>query len=88
MIVISLHYYSHLDLSQEEQLHVDPHVIIKMGIFSPFGVSETSQDATEELNGAPIGSLGPRIQYMVRYMNTMYVYVRVLDKLIWHTIGP
>ena len=86
MIVISLHYYSHLDLSQEEQL--DPHVIIKMGIFSPFRVSETSQDATEELNGAPIGSLGPRIQYMVRYMNTMYVYVRVFDKLIWHTIGP
>ena len=64
VIVIPLHYYSYLDLSQEEQL--DPHIIIKMGIFSPHGVSETSQDTTEELNGAPIGSLGPRIQYMVR----------------------
>lgn len=56
------HIWAFKNLSQEEQL--DPHVIIKMGIFSPFGVSEASQDATEELNGAPIGSLGPRIQYM------------------------
>ena len=46
----------------------DLHLTLFAGAFAPHGVCETAQDVVEELNGLPLGRLGPRIQYMVRYI--------------------
>ena len=46
----------------------DLHLTLFAGAFAPHGVCETAQDVVEELNGLPLGRLGPRIQYMVRYL--------------------
>ena len=49
--------------------NADSDIMILAGLFDTEGVSETAQDITEELNGIPIGRIGPRIQYMVRKYN-------------------
>ena len=45
----------------------DLHLTLIAGAFALHGVCETAQDVVEELNGLPLGRLGPIIQYMVRY---------------------
>ena len=46
----------------------DLHLTLFAGAFALHGVCEATQDVVEELNGLPLGRLGPRIQYMVRYI--------------------
>ena len=56
----------------------DLHLTLFAGAFAPHGVCETAQDVVEELNGLPLGRLGPRIQYMVRYIYIhIYIYTEV-----------
>ena len=52
----------------------DLHLILYAGVFDPHGMCETAQDVVEELNGLPLGRLGPRIQYMVIYI---YIYCNI-----------
>ena len=59
----------------------DLHLTLIAGAFAPRGVCETAQDVVEELNGLPLGRVGPIIQYMVIYIYIIiYTVVEPLMK--------
>lgn len=62
-IILLLFSYSGMDLLSTPEVHIT----MEMGGFSPVGVEEAPPICeAEQLNGLPIGRMGPRILYVVR----------------------
>ena len=60
--LINSHLVLDMALSSDDS---DLHLTLFTGGFAPHGMCETAQNVVEELNGLPLGRLGPRTQYIV-----------------------